>query len=594
MKKGPCWAIGLTVTALTAGLYWIYPPVLHRLELMCQNAHFQVRGPVQPGPEVAIIAIDEKSVDELGRWPWSRKTMSRLVEKLVERQVRVIGFDMVFSSPHENPFEEELENLRSEIDAKDHPQVKEMLDRFLRDSNYDAQFASTLRKSDRAVMGYFFHFRPEGLDHLSQEDLTEYFQSVKRSQFSGFLKSNDKVDLSTVEFPTAYAVEANIPVISDQVRQAGNISFNVEPDGSIRKIPLIVRYRDKKAGEDYYFPPLSIRVLEKFLEGSFLFRVGEAGAERVLLDSEEPINIPTNEKGELLINFLGKGGAFPYYSATDLLHDRSGLVPENSLRDKIVLIGATAAGLEDLKATPFDPVFPGVEFHATVIDNILRNSALRQPFWLPLAGLAYLLALGILLTFLYSRIKPVYGIFAWVAVAFLMFSISHLFFINQGFWLTDIFPLIENTLIIAGLMTYRYRTEEKQKQYIKTIFGQYLSTRVVDELLKNPAKLKLGGEQKELTAFFTDLKGFTTLSEKLPPEELIRFLNDYLRIMTDILLKHEGTLDKYDGDASGHFSALPFILRITPGGPAWLSWTCRKNWGNFAGNGRKRESPNFS
>ena len=532
---------------------------MHKLELLYQNAHFQWRGPVRPGPEVVIVAIDEKSVDGLGRWPWPRETVARLVEKLVDLQVKVIGFDMVFSSEYENPLRQKLINLSGEISAVENLRIKSALDQLILESS-DEKFASVLRKSKRVVLGYFFHFRPEGLEHLSKKSLRDSFQSIKRSQFSGFIQPKGKIDFSSMNFPRAYAVEGNIPVLAENVKSAGFISFDVEADGSIRKLPLVVRYGAEIYGEDLFFPPLSIRVLEKYLEGSFIVRVGRMGIERVVLDIDEPFVIPTDERGALGINFLGKGGSFPHYSAIDILLDRVDLVSEQNLRGKIVLIGATAAGLEDLRPTPFDPVLPGVELHATVIDNILRKNSLSQPPWTPVADVVYLLTLGLFLTFFYSRLKPVYGVAVWLGVNFVTFAASHWIFINQGYWLTDIFPLVENTLLISSMMIYRYRTEERKRRYIQDIFGRYLSPSVIHLLMKDPGKLELGGEQKELTALFSDLQGFSTFSENLSPKDLVSLINTYLTAMTDILLKHEGTLDKYDGDGIRAFFGAPVFF----------------------------------
>jgi adenylate cyclase len=557
MNKKPYKTIGLFITVITIILYWISLPILNQFEHLYQNAHFQWRGPIQPGPEVIIVGIDEKSIDEFGQWPWPRKTISKLVERLVEHDVKTIGFDMVFSSKEENTIQEELKALSNELDVDENPRIKSALDSLAIKAGGDEKLASVLKESNKSALGYFFHFRPEGLEHLSKKSLRDSFKSIKKSKFSGFILPKENFDLSSIEFRSAYAVEGNISSLSEQVRSAGFISFDVEQDGTIRKLPLIVRYHDEVSKNDLFFLPLSLRILEKYLEGSFLFKVGEMGVEKVVLDVEEPYVIPTDERGELGINFLGKGGAFPHYSASDILFDRLSPEKENILRNKIILVGATATALEDLKTTPFDPVYPGVELHATIIDNILRNNLISQPSWVPLVNVAYILVLGIFLTLVYSKIKPFYGILVWFAAGIGMFAASHWIFLNQNFWISDFYPFAENTLIISSIMIFRFRREEKKRRYIQSIFGRYLSPGVIDSLLADPKKLKLGGEQKELTALFSDLQGFSVFSENLSPKDLVNLINTYLTAMTDILLKHEGTLDKYEGDAIRAFFGAP-------------------------------------
>ncbi len=571
MKKKNHWLIGLTLTCLIIWSYWLNPPWIHRLELLVQTLHFHLRGPVAPGPEVVIAAIDEKSIDELGRWPWPRKTMARLVDKLVERQAKVIAFDVVFSSPDESSGIESLKNLQKEVKiVTQNDFVHETIDRYIRKSDSDTHFAEALKRSERSVLGYFFHFNPLGLFHLTEEEKHRYFENIKPSQFKGFIKSKSDINLSTMNFRSAQIVESNIQILSQSTPMAGFVSMDVEPDGSIRKLPLIVRYHDRVSKQDYFFPPLSIRVLEKYLEATLLFKVGEFGIEKVLLNSEEPIEIPTNDQGELQINYLGKQRTFPQISIADILNENGNFIPDGALKGKIVLIGATASGLEDVKVTPFDPVFPGVEIHATVIDNILRQNFLHQPKWTLLGETGYLLFWGIVLTFVYSRIRPVFGILAGLAVMVLQLAFTHWIMEKYHLWITDVFPLLENVIIFASLMMYRYNTEEKQKQSIENMFSKYLSSTVIDQLMKDPNNLELGGEKKELTAFFSDIAGFTSLSEKLPPDEQVNLLNAYLTEMTEILFKYEGTLDKYDGDSIKAFFGAPLFFEDHSKRACWV------------------------
>lgn len=566
------WFMGLAITLLTI-LAYIYPPVwLQTFENLFQNSHFRLRGPIAPGPEVLIAKIDEKSIDELGRWPWPRQTMAKLTQKLLDFEARAIGFDVIFSSPQSNPHQESLEQLSQLIpDASpESASARELMDKLLRESSPDAKFAKVLSKAPQVVLGYFFHFSDEELHHLTPELRNQYFKDIKSSQFRGFLKSQNSLDLSHLPFPSAYAVESNITAFSRSARSSGFITFNIENDGSIRRLPLLVRYNDPASKKDYYFPPLSLRLLEQYLEGTLLFRIGESGMEEVMLDSETTLTIPTNAKGELEVNFLGPRGTFPGFSLSDLLDDSKSLSLKNKIKGKIVLVGATATALEDIRVTSFDPKLPGIEIHASIIDNILRNNSLSQPSWKLVFELVYLFVAGVLLIIIYSRISPSRALLFWVISSASMYYLCHWFFLNQGIWLTDMYPIFENTAIASTIMISRFVEEGKQKQFIKKVFSQYLSPRVIKLLLNDPSMLTLGGEQKELTAFFTDLEGFATFSEQLGPTELVNLLNTYLTEMTDILLQYDGTLDRYDGDAIKAFFGAPVYFEDHAKRACWV------------------------
>jgi adenylate cyclase len=557
-KKYSSISCGLLVTALCLFIYNQSPSSMEPLENIVQNTHFKLRGPLSPNSDVVIAKIDEKSLDTLGRWPWPRQTMAKLVQRLHEYEAEVIGFDIIFSSPQINSDHEALIKLQNIISPTQNPEAVEYLNQLLRETNADIQFSQALSKGSKSVLGYFFHFSPEGLEHLTPTQRHLYFEDIKTSRFNGFLRSSENLKLSNLTFPTAFAVESNISSISRTASRSGYLSFDLESDGSVKQLPLIVRYVDN--GKDHYFPPFSLRILEQYLQGTLLFRVNELGMEEVILDNDNPIVIPTNSKGEMEVNYLGPRKTFPGISISDLLDKNLSSAIKERVRNKIVLIGATATALEDLKPTPFDPALPGVEIHATIIDNILSHRFLTKPSWTAVVDSLYLLLIGVVLTVVYSRIKPLMSLMVWSVCVCASFYLSHWLFINKGFWLTDVYPLIENTGIAALIMLDRFVKEEKQKLFIKKVFGQYLSPRVVKELINDPSKLKLGGEQKELTALFTDLEGFTTFSEKLGATELVDLLNTYLTEMTDILLQYDGTLDRYDGDAIKAFFGAPIYF----------------------------------
>lgn len=548
---------GVTLIAL---LIWFAPPgMLGDLELLYQKTQFRWRGPVPAGPEVVIAAVDEKSLDQLGRWPWPRNVFARIVDNLSAMGARVIAFDMVFSSEDENGGRERLLDLKKKLDDRGvrDSTVLSLVEDSLETADRDRIFADSIQRSRAVVLGYFFHFTPADLNHLSQQELDLQFQNIRPARFRGFVKSDKSIDLGELDLLQAFAVESNLKVLSDATRHAGFFSFDVEEDGTLRRQPLLVRYHDAGSGRYFFFPSLAAKALEKFMKGTLLFKINPLGVDKVLIDSKEPVVIPTNARGEILINFLGPQGSFPYLSLADVYApENSGLDP-NQFRDKIVLVGATATALKDIRMTPFDPVFPGVEIHATIIDNILHGASLFRPTWLDLAEPAILVFWGLILTAAFSRFHPLGCLGIWAAANFGYFSLVQWLFLKERFFLFGSLPALQSLGILSFILANRYLGEQRQKRLIRNVFNQYVSPEVIDRLIASPDNLKLGGEQRELTAYFTDLAGFTTFSEKMTAEDQVSLLNEYLGEMTDILLKHEGTLDKYDGDAIKAFFGAP-------------------------------------
>ena len=221
------WFVGLGITFLTLFTYSYSPTWIQNLENLFQNSHFLLRGSISPGPEILIAKIDEKSIDELGRWPWSRQTMAKLTQKLVDYEARVIGFDVIFSSHQASPHQKPLEQLSQLIpdSLKENASALEFLTKLLAESSPDGEFAEVLSQSP-AVLGYFFHFSSEGLGHLTPELRNQYFNDIKSSQFSGFLKSQQDLDLSRLPFPNAYAVESNITTYP-RVQKARVLSLSI-------------------------------------------------------------------------------------------------------------------------------------------------------------------------------------------------------------------------------------------------------------------------------------------------------------------------------------------------------------------------------
>jgi adenylate cyclase len=245
------------------------------------------------------------------------------------------------------------------------------------------------------------------------------------------------------------------------------------------------------------------------------------------------LTIPTDEQGRILINYRGEEKSFPHIPVTDILN---GDVPHSTFKDKIVMVGVTAIGIYDVRVTPFGAVFPGLEIHANIVESILSEDFLYRPNWAAIFDVLAILVLGVFLGIALPRVTVVPGLVAWLGV----FS-SYIIFCQYLF-------------SVHGMV------ETRQKRFIKDAFSIYLAPTVVKQLIESPEHLELGGEEREITAFFSDVQGFTGISETLTAHEIVELLNEFLTEMTDIILHHEGTVDKFEGDAIIAFFGAPNIL----------------------------------
>jgi adenylate cyclase len=528
--------VALLMTLMVLGIYYLDPHFLNILELKTLDLRFLSRGKVPTSEKVALVTIDEKSLDELGRWPWPRTRMAQLLDALVKAEAGVVGFDIVWAEPDENSDLKSLTAVKQKL-AELKLSNRE-LDRFLAEAlktaDSDRILAESLARSQRGILGYFFHFSPrEGAGKGEKEPPKDPPPLTSFNLVKFTSEEAARVPLFEASYP-----EMNIPVISQAAEGAGYFNIFADPDGTVRWAPLVIKYQDR------FYCSLSLAVLQKYMEGSPLaLRIAEFGVEQMRLGK---LSIPTNEDGRVLINYRGPQKTFPHYSATDVIHGR---VPPKAFQGKIVLVGATAIGIYDMRVTPFEHVFPGLEIHANVIDSILQGQFLHRPNWITLVDILIIAGVGLILGGLLPRVKALWGALVGGGLFLSVLALGKILFESQGVWMNLTYPTLNLVFIYLGVTGYRYMTEEREKKKIRGAFQYYLTASVVEEMLKNPDKLKLGGEKKDLTVLFSDIRGFTSISENMTPEGLVKLLNEYLTSMTDMVFKHDGLLDKYIGDA---------------------------------------------
>ena len=532
--------IGLGFTALSLLIYALGIPFFNVMELKAYDLHFRSRGLEQPGNEVVIVGIDEKSVDLIGRWPWPRTRIAELVDRLGKYGAKVVAFDIVFAEPDDSSGGAVLKELMTRVRDRD---ARAALETAAQEADNDLRFAQSLNRNPGVVLGYFFFTSKEETKHRKESKGGEEEYAIPSRYTS--IRYQEK-GVSAPKIARALAVERNIPQLADAAASFGY--FNIVPDfdGTVRWVPLAMQF-----GESFY-PHLSVEAVRLYRGADQLFiNAASYGVDSIQIGQEL---IKTDEQGRLLINFRGPEKTFPHYSFVDVLN---GTAPAAAFKDKIVLVGATAIGIYDMRVTPFSGVFPGIEINANIIDNLLRNDAISRPDWIVVFDVAAMLILGISLSIVIARVRPLMATLVAIGALIAYATVNELIFSHLRLWLTVVYPGLTILLVFGGVITYRIMTEEKKKKEIKEAFTHYVAPTLVNDILKDPTKLVLGGEERRLTVLFSDIRGFTTISESLQPQVLVKLMNDYLTPMTDIVLKHDGTIDKYMGDAIMAFWGAP-------------------------------------
>jgi adenylate cyclase len=531
--------LSFSITGLLALLYLVGNPFLDLMELKSLDVRFLTRGEAAPGPFAVLATIDEKSLDEIGKWPWPRGKVAALIDRLSDAGARVIAMDIVFSEPDENNnlrFVERMQQETRTLGLKE-PGLESFLKQAREEADNDSMLAAAISHSRApVVLGYFFHLSKKEIAHLNEEEVARKSGNIRPSAIK--LVQFISPQAQKVKVFDGLLPESNIDKLAKASRLAGFYNIFPDIDGTVRWIPLVIRYQDR------FYPALSLEAVRSYVGNIPLrLRVAEHGIEAIQLG---PVTIPTDEMGRMLINFRGGPQTFPQYSVADIL---AGRTPSDAFKDRIVFVGSTATSVYDLRVTPFSSVFPGLELHANVADNILRQTFLFRPKWAGFFDLAAILFMGLVTGLVLPRLRAFFSV-VLIGVLFVGYLVgSQAFFVRQGIWLNAVYPLLTMVVVYTAVTLYRYIMEEREKRKIRGAFSFYVAPAVVNEILKDPDKLKLGGDKKELSVLFSDIRGFTSLAEEMEPEELVHLLNEYLTEMTNVVFEFDGLLDKYIGDA---------------------------------------------
>jgi adenylate cyclase len=521
MKRGWDLVLGAAILVCALALRWADPLPLQQLRYLTFDSYQRLQPRTyDPASPVTIAAIDEKSLDAFGQWPWSRTTLARIADRLTDLGAAVVAFDVLFAEPDRTAPAALAANLPQDT------QYDAVRTQLVMLPDPDQEFATALRRAPSVLA---FAYSDDAVLAAGPGIAFPYGFSV-----IGNLAESDVADL----VPGAPAAILPLPILMDATRGMGEVhAGDPDPDGVVRRVPLAVGIGGK------LYPTLAGDALRvafggqtaqiKLTPDGFIdkMRIGEA-------------IIPVDGRGQLLLYDTGAKQE-RYISIADIFADGFDAA---RVAGRIVLIGATVEGLKDIRATPLSPVMPGVEIHAQILEQILSGRYLTRPYNADRIELGYLAIFGlVLLGFLYRRSAIGGAVLLIVAVTGTV-AASWWQFTSQGFQFDPVYPALAAIVMFSTGTLVNYLHTEREKRYVRSAMARYLSPVLADRVSQHPEQLKLGGELRELTLMFSDIRGFTKLSESLDPQALTGLINSFLTPMTKVIQDREGFIDKYIGD----------------------------------------------
>ncbi len=515
-------AAGLLVSGLALILYVGQPVSLRQLDNQVYDLLVKSIPRATPTQIPVIVDLDEESLNRFGQWPWPRTRVASLVEKIRRYGAMTVALDIIFAEKDRTSPSEIQAVLRKEmgiaVEFQGLPAALMDNDRIL----------ANVLSSGPFVLGYKFF--TEGGQGPLEDCLLHPVKAV-------ILKSPG-LDAETPGLFVAPDVICCLRPLAEAVKRSGFLNTSPDVDGILRRSPLVMEY----AGQ--YYPSLALAAHFNTLGlDQVALKMTGGGLEEIVWGKT---HVPVDARGRLLLNYRGPGRTFAYYSAADIF---DGSIPPGAFNNKIVLVGSTAGGLKDRIATPFDNLFPGVEVHATILDNLLQQDFLSRPHWANGLEVMLIIITGVLSVVLLTWSRSVLSLLVLLTAAFGLWMGARWSLRGGGMYVSPLMPLMTLAVNFTVLTLLKFWREETEKRFFHTAFSHYVSASVVQQMVKAPEKLSLSGEEKEVSILFSDIRGFTSISENLPPDQVSRLLKSYFTPMTRLVIENSGTMDKFIGDA---------------------------------------------
>jgi adenylate cyclase len=515
------WLFVAAFLVLASVVFFAQPGLLQSLRALAFDAYQRLApAPQWADSPVRVVAIDENSLQQLGQWPWPRSTVAQLTENLGAAGAAAVVFDVMFAEPDRTSPEQMLAWLPPERSQTLRPVIE-------RWPTHDSAFAETLARHPTVLAGVLNH---EGDAAFPAK--------------AGFASAGDDPLPFLAPF-SAYS--GSLPALTEAARGVGFINWLPDRDQVIRHVPLLARQGDVLA------PSLMLEAL-RVAQGASTYIIRSSNASGATAFGQHTgvnevrvgdFSVPTDANSDIWIHFR-RSQPERYISAATVL---GGALDPNEVSGRIVLIGATAPGLLDLRATPLDASIPGVEVHQQILEQMLSGRFLKRPDFAPgvewLVGVLSVLLIAVVALRTSATVSAALGL----AIVAMVCGAGVGLFTYAGYLFDPVFPAASAFLFAAGSATYLYRRAEQQRAEIRRAFSQYVAPSVVKELAANPERLKLGGEVRDLTVLVCDVRNFTTIAEGMSAEQLTAFINSFLTPLTDIIVEHGGTIDKYMGDS---------------------------------------------
>ena len=539
-------AIGLAIMLFFAGhaARFYNVGLITQLDNIIYDARMRLTMPRTVDRRIVILNIDEKSLQQVGRWPWPRDIMARLIDKLFDKYgVALVGFDVVFAEADYSSGIRALDEM-AQNQLKQDPGFQDLYARMRPGLDNDGLFAKAI-KGRPVVLGY-------------------YFSSEKDSPRTGAIPApvlpKGTFTGRNIAFTSWIGYGGNLPQFQNNAAAAGHFNPVVDFDGVVRRVPMLAEL------DGAYYESLSLAMLRALIAlkngGRFpevqpgfapnsMLNKGYAGLEWLQVG---PVRIPVDDTASALIPFRGGKFSFPYVSLADVLFDR---VKPDALAGKIALVGTTAPGLLDLRSTPVDSVYPGVEIHANLISGMIDREIKQKPPYMLGAEVVLLVLGGAVLAVLIPMLSALWATAATLLAAALISSLDVAIWMQANMVLPLASALLMTVALYTMNMAYGYFVESRSKRQFTELFGQYVPPELVDKMAEDPEKYNMEGKEEVLTVLFSDVRGFTTISESLSAKELSAYINDYLTSMSLVIRGNRGTLDKYIGDAIMAFWGAP-------------------------------------